>query len=245
MCYNMYVNNQTMTKRILITGATRGIGAAIAQKYKTQGHYVIGMGSQEQSTPEYLDEYSACDLSSNDALNNEQDVILYKEIDVLVNCAGINIINNFGDITLEDFQRVQQVNVVAPFRLCQMVLPHMARQGWGRIVNISSVWGKISKQGRASYSASKFALDGMTVALANEYAAQGILANSVAPGFIDTEMTQRNLGPAGIATMLANVPIGRLATVDEVAEFVYWLGSEQNTYISGQNLAIDGGFTRA
>lgn len=234
-----------MTKRILITGATRGIGAAIAQKYKTQGHYVIGMGSQEQSTPEYLDEYSACDLSSNDALTNEQDVILYKEIDVLVNCAGINIINNFGDITLEDFQRVQQVNVVAPFRLCQMVLPHMARQGWGRIVNISSVWGKISKQGRASYSASKFALDGMTVALANEYAAQGILANSVAPGFIDTEMTQRNLGPAGIATMLANVPIGRLATVDEVAEFVYWLGSEQNTYISGQNLAIDGGFTRA
>lgn len=234
-----------MTKRILITGATRGIGAAIAQKYKTQGHYVIGMGSQEQATPEYLDEYSACDLSSNDALNNEQDVILYQEIDVLVNCAGINIINNFGDITLEDFQRVQQVNVVAPFRLCQMVLPHMARQGWGRIVNISSVWGKISKQGRASYSASKFALDGMTVALANEYAAQGILANSVAPGFIDTEMTQRNLGPAGIATMLANVPIGRLATVDEVAEFVYWLGSEQNTYISGQNLAIDGGFTRA
>lgn len=234
-----------MTKRILITGATRGIGAAIAQKYKTQGHYVIGMGSQEQATPEYLDEYSACDLSSNDALTNEQDVILYKEIDVLVNCAGINIINNFGDITLEDFQRVQQVNVVAPFRLCQMVLPHMARQGWGRIVNISSVWGKISKQGRASYSASKFALDGMTVALANEYAAQGILANSVAPGFIDTEMTQRNLGPAGIAAMLANVPIGRLATVSEVADFVYWLGSEQNTYISGQNLAIDGGFTRA
>jgi NAD(P)-dependent dehydrogenase (short-subunit alcohol dehydrogenase family) len=241
----MHVNNQTMTKRILITGATRGIGAAIAQKYKAQGHYVIGMGSQEQTTPEYLDEYSACDLSSNDALNREQDVILYQEIDVLVNCAGINIIDNFGDIKLADFQRVQQVNVVAPFRLCQMVLPHMAQQGWGRIVNISSVWGKISRQGRASYSASKFALDGMTVALANEYAAQGILANSVAPGFIDTEMTQRNLGPAGIAAMLATVPIGRLATVDEVAEFVYWLGSEQNTYISGQNLAIDGGFTRA
>lgn len=234
-----------MTKRILITGATRGIGAAIARKYKEQGHYVIGMGSQEQSTPEYLDEYSACDLSDNDALNIEQDSVLYKEIDVLVNCAGINIINDFCDITLEDFQRVQQVNVTAPFRLCQMVVPHMARQGWGRIVNISSVWGKISKQGRASYSASKFALDGMTVALANEYAAHGILANSVAPGFIDTEMTQRNLGPAGIAAMLANVPIGRLATVDEVAEFVYWLGSEQNTYISGQNLAIDGGFTRA
>ena len=228
-----------MTKRILITGATRGIGAAIAQKYKSEGHYVIGMGSQPQSIPAYLDEYSACDLSNNAAS------VKHDDVDVLINCAGINIINNFCDITLEDFQRVQQVNVVAPFRLCQMVLPYMAQQGWGRIVNISSVWGKISKQGRASYSASKFALDGMTVALANEYAGQGILANSVAPGFIDTEMTQRNLGPAGIAAMLANVPIGRLATVNEVAEFVYWLGSEQNTYISGQNLAIDGGFTRA
>jgi len=228
-----------MTKRILITGATRGIGAAIAQKYKSEGHYVIGMGSKSLATPVYLDEYSVCDLSNN------VDSVQHRDVDVLINCAGINIINNFCDIALEDFQRVQQVNVVAPFRLCQMVLPHMAQQGWGRIVNISSVWGKISKQGRASYSASKFALDGMTVALANEYAGQGILANSVAPGFIDTEMTQRNLGPAGIAAMLANVPIGRLATVNEVAEFVYWLGSEQNTYISGQNLAIDGGFTRA
>ena len=234
-----------MTKRILITGATRGIGAAIAQKYKAQGHHVIGTGSQSCETPPHLDEYFGCDLSSNSVLDDEQDFLLYQEIDVLINCAGINIIDNFCDIKLEDFQRVHQVNVVAPFRLCQMVLPHMARQGWGRIVNISSVWGKISRQGRASYSASKFALDGMTVALANEYAGQGILANSVAPGFIDTEMTQRNLGPAGIAAMLANVPIGRLATVNEVAEFVYWLGSEQNTYISGQNLAIDGGFTRA
>ena len=239
MCYNIHVNNQTMTKRILITGATRGIGAAIAQKYKSEGHYVIGMGSKSLATPEYLDEYSACDLSNN------VDSVQHRDVDVLINCAGINILNNFCDIALEDFQRVQQVNVVAPFRLCQMVLPHMAQQGWGRIVNISSVWGKISRQGRASYSASKFALDGMTVALAIEYAGQGILANSVAPGFIDTEMTQRNLGPAGIAAMLANVPIGRLATVTEVAEFVYWLGSEQNTYISGQNLAIDGGFTRA
>jgi 3-oxoacyl-[acyl-carrier protein] reductase len=234
-----------MTKRILITGATRGIGAAIAQKYKAEGHYVIGTGSQFCETPEYLDEYFGCDLSSNSVLDDEQDVVLYQEVDVLINCAGINIIDNFCDIKLKDFQRVHQVNVVAPFRLCQMVLPHMAQRGWGRIVNVSSVWGKISKQGRASYSASKFALDGMTVALANEYAGQGILANSVAPGFIDTEMTQRNLGPAGIAAMLTNVPIGRLATVGEVAEFVYWLGSEQNTYISGQNLAIDGGFTRA
>jgi 3-oxoacyl-[acyl-carrier protein] reductase len=83
------------------------------------------------------------------------------------------------------------------------------------------------------------------VAAANEYASQGVLVNSVAPGFINTEMTRKNLGDAGIAAMLTSVPINRLAAPAEIAKFVYWLGSEENTYISGQNIAIDGGFTRA
>ena len=121
----------------------------------------------------------------------------------------------------------------------------MKSNNWGRIISISSVWGKKSKQGRASYSASKFGIDGLTLAMANEFAKHNILCNSVAPGFIDTDMTRKNLGPEGIAKMLLSIPAGRLATVDEVAKFIVWLGSDQNTYISGQNIAIDGGFTRA
>jgi 3-oxoacyl-[acyl-carrier protein] reductase len=121
----------------------------------------------------------------------------------------------------------------------------MNKTGWGRIVSVSSVWGKISKQGRASYSASKFGIDGLTLAMANEFANRNILCNSVAPGFIDTEMTRTNLGQEGINKILETVPINRLAGVDEVAKLIYMLGSEENTYISGQNIAIDGGFTRA
>jgi 3-oxoacyl-[acyl-carrier protein] reductase len=233
-----------MTKRILVTGCTKGIGEAIARRYKEQGHYVIGTGTGTVK-PNYIDEYIQCDFSNQEHINGACEIIANLRVDVLINNAGINIINNFCDIRPEDFLKVQQVNVYAPFRFCQSVLPHMEHQGWGRIVNVTSVWGKISKQGRASYSASKFAVDGFTVALANEYASKGILANCVAPGFINTDMTWNNLGPEGVEQILKNVPIGRLAKIDEVAKFANWLGSSENTYMSGQNIAIDGGFTRA
>lgn len=232
-------------KTVLVTGATRGIGQAVAVEFRNRGYRVIGSGSKSIPTPEYLDDYIGCDLTDNNQIDLVCTWLASIEIDVLINNAGINHINKFCDIPLTEFQTIQQVNVVAPFRFCQAVLPGMSKRNWGRIVNVSSVWGKISKTGRASYSASKFAVDGLTVALANEYASQGVLANSVSPGFIDTEMTRTNLGPAGITAMLTAVPIGRLANTEEVAKFISWLGSDENTYISGQNLAIDGGFTRA
>jgi NAD(P)-dependent dehydrogenase (short-subunit alcohol dehydrogenase family) len=232
-------------KTVLITGATRGIGRSVALEFSKNNYHVIGLGSKPRPTPDYLHEYISCDFTDNTQIDIICMQLCSMNIDVLINNAGINYINDFCSVPLNEFQAVQQVNVVAPFRLCQAVLPPMAQQQYGRIVNISSVWGKISKTGRASYSASKFAIDGITVAAANEYASQGVLVNSVAPGFINTEMTRKNLGDAGIAAMLTSVPINRLAAPAEIAKFVYWLGSEENTYISGQNIAIDGGFTRA
>ena len=121
----------------------------------------------------------------------------------------------------------------------------MLEKGWGRIVNISSIWGKHSKEFRASYSTSKFAIDGMTAAIAVEHSADGILANCVAPGFIDTEMTRTLLTTAQIDLLLSRVPARRLGNVQEVAAVVKWLGSEANTFITGQNIPVDGGFTRA
>lgn len=230
-------------KRVLVTGATRGIGQAIAQKFKSEGWSVIGSGSTERSTPDYLDGYIACDLETD--VEYLATAAANLGIDTLVNNAGINIINNFLEVKPEDFLKVQRVNVYAPLRLSQSVLPNMLENKWGRIVNISSVWGKLSKKGRASYSTSKFGIDGLTLAMANEFASQGVLCNCVAPGFIDTEMTWKNLGTAGVEKMLETVPINRLARVEEVANLVYMLGSDNNTYISGQNIAIDGGFTRA
>lgn len=166
------------------------------------------------------------------------------EPDVLVNNAGINKIAPFVDITPDDFMSIQQVNVFAPFLLCQAAIPAMVRKGWGRIVNVSSIWGKVSKEYRAAYSTSKFALDGMTLALAAEHTANGIIANCVAPGFIDTELTRQVLGEKGMQALASTVPAHRVGQVDEIARLVLWLASEENTYLAGQNIAIDGGFSR-
>lgn len=232
-----------MTNKVLITGITRGIGKAIAEKYKNNNWVVIGTGTSNQQL-NYVDEYITCNFLDNSQLNEFCDFIKNKKIDVIINNAGINKINNFIDISPNEFLDIQQVNLYAPFRICQSILPYMLEQNWGRIINISSVWGKRSKTGRASYSASKFAIDGMTISLADEYSQHGILSNCVSPGFIDTDMTRKNLGQLGIEKILSRVPANRLASSSEVANFIYWLGSKENTYITGQNISIDGGFTR-
>ncbi len=120
----------------------------------------------------------------------------------------------------------------------------MKEKKWGRIINISSIFGILSKQYRASYSSSKFAIDGMTAALAAEIAEHGVLVNTVSPGFFETELTKSILGKNGIKEMSSLVPMKRLGKPDELANLILWLSSEYNTYISGQNIIIDGGFSR-
>lgn len=232
-------------KRVFVTGATRGIGQAVARAFREQGDYVIGThtGKNEKHL-NICQEYFPVDFTDINQIKACADYVQQIKPDVLINNAGINKIAPFIDIDPEDFLRIQQVNVFAPFLLCQAVIPAMKRKNWGRIVNISSIWGKISKTHRASYSASKFALDGMTLALAAEHAADGILANCVAPGFTDTELTRQVLGENQIAEIISGVPVRRMATVEEIAKLVVWLASPDNTYLSGQNIAIDGGFSR-
>ena len=156
----------------------------------------------------------------------------------------INKIGEFANIDIDDFDRILKVNLRTPFLLCQAVIPHMKGNSWGRIVNITSIFGNVTKEYRASYSSSKFGLDGMTVALASEVSGMGILANSVGPGFIDTDLTRSVLGEKGIAEVQRQIPIKRLGQVNEIASLVSWLVSNENSYISGQNIMIDGGFTR-
>ena len=230
-------------KTVFITGATRGIGAAIAKEFQSAGAKVIGTGTHA-TTSDSFHEYLQADFADLSQISVCADYVRRIEPDVLINNAGINKNLPFVEIDPIVFQLIQQVNVFAPFSLCQAAIPSMRRKGWGRIVNISSIWSKVGKEHRASYSASKFALDGLTLSLAAEHAADGILANCVAPGFTDTELTQRMLGEEGIRKILATVPIRRMAGVHEIAKFVVWLGSSNNSYISGQNISIDGGFSR-
>lgn len=230
-------------KTVFVTGVTRGIGEAIAVAFRAAGAKVIGTGTQSNAAGAF-DEYVQADFDDVEQIRVCADFVRRIQPDVLINNAGINKNLPFIEIAPQDFQRIQQVNVFAPFSLCQAAIPGMKRKGWGRIVNISSIWGKIGKEHRASYSASKFALDGMTLALAAEHAVDGILANCVAPGFTDTELTHKMLGDEGIRQIVSTVPIRRMAGVEEIARFVVWLGSPENTYITGQNIAIDGGFSR-
>lgn len=165
------------------------------------------------------------------------------DVDILVNNAGINAVSPFGEITDEDFDALCRVNLRAPLTLSRAIVPSMRARGWGRIVNLTSIFGVVTREGRASYSTTKFGLDGMSKALAVEVARDGVLVNCVAPGFVDTELTRRVLGEDGIAAMVANVPAGRLAQPDEIAQAVLFLASPSNTFITGQNLIVDGGFT--
>jgi 3-oxoacyl-[acyl-carrier protein] reductase len=233
-----------MQRLALVTGATRGIGRAIAERLLKDGHRVIGTGTRPDGQAPEGCLYEAVDLSDPAGARAFADRVAGMGIDILVNNAGINRISPFAEIDPADFEAIQRINVTAPFLLCRAVVPHMKAKGWGRIVNISSIWGKIAKEFRGPYAASKFALDGMTVALAAEVAEFGILANCVAPGFIDTELTRRTLGEKGIAELVARVPARRLGRPEEIAAFVAWLAGPENSYISGQNIAIDGGFTR-
>ena len=163
-------------------------------------------------------------------------------IDILVNNAGENKPLPLDEIEPEDLQRILTVNVAAAFLLARYLGVRMAERGWGRIVNISSVYSLVSRERRSMYSTSKAALNGMTRALAVELGPRNVLVNAVCPGFVDTDLTRQNNTAEEIAGLCALVPLRRLATVQEVADFAYHLGSEKNTYITGQTLAIDGGF---
>lgn len=234
-----------LNKRVFVSGASRGIGAAIARAYRDEGAFVVGTQTQlNDNRNDVCNEWYITDFTDEDQILRCADYLKSRDIDILVNNAGFNANENFSSIDLEVFKKIQQVNLLAPFLLCQAAVEGMEIKGWGRIVNISSIWGKISKTGRAAYSASKFALDGLTVGLAAEYSSRGIMANCVAPGFIDTSLTRQTLEPGEINDLVSRVPIARLGDAGEIAKLVLWLSSPENTFTTGQNIAIDGGFTR-
>jgi 3-oxoacyl-[acyl-carrier protein] reductase len=228
----------------LVTGGTRGIGAAIAERLIADGAAVIVTGTREDGSGPAGSEFRVADFDDLALTERFAAEAVDLAPDILINNAGINKIALFAEIDPADFDQIQRVNVRAPFLLCRAVVPAMCQRGWGRIVNISSIWGLISRERRGAYSASKFALDGMTAALAAEVTRDGVLANSVSPGFIDTELTRTVLGEDGIAELTTQVPARRLGSPAEVAALVAWLAGPENTYVSGQNLVIDGGFSR-
>ena len=237
-------------KKILVTGGTRGIGEAIALSFEKAHGSVWITGTKESSfnlfkerNPESKVNFICADFSDDSSL---EDVIRKTSdlgFDVLVNNAGINKIDKLRDISIEDFDNVQKVNLRAPFTLIKTLSTSMAHKKWGRIVNISSIFGLVTKEKRTSYSVSKNAINGLTKSAALDLAGEGILVNSVSPGFIDTELTRNVLGEEGIREMVKLVPLGRLGSPESISSAVLFLCSEENQFLTGQNIVVDGGFT--
>lgn len=204
----------------LVTGGSRGIGKAIVDVFVSNGHSV------------YSPTRTELDLTQPVNLTN-------REFDIVINCAGINPIKFLDSISSDE---VMRVNYYSPLEIIQQCIPYMVNKQYGRIVNIGSVWIDTAKQGRLAYSASKNALHALTKAITAEYGHWNILANTVSPGFIETDLTFKNNTPEDILKMIHNIPVSRLGKPEEVAKLVYQLTID-NDYISGQNIRIDGGFS--
>lgn len=220
-------------RTVLITGGARGIGAAIAQRFGQQHDLYRVLTPTRQEL----------DLSDNDSIQQYFAQHPGLQVDILINNAGINEIHNIDEITDQELEQTMQINLIAPIKITRALVPHMKKNHFGRIVNIGSIWAVVSKPGRCVYSATKNGIHGVTNTLAVELAPYNILVNTVCPGFTMTELTKKNNTDEQIRQISANIPLGRMAEPREIAEVVYFLASEQNTYLTGQKIAVDGGFT--
>ncbi len=215
-------------KNILITGASSGIGKSIAKILEKKGFNCI--------TPNR----SELDISSLDSIEAYFS-LLDENIDGLVNNAAINITHHISEINNTDTEKMINTNLIAPLRIIQLVVSGMKKKG-GKIVNISSIWGVRSKEFRTLYSMTKFGINGMTKSLSRELAHSNILVNSIAPGYVNTEMTNRNVSQDEQDKIKRSIPLGRFAESSEIAHLVAFLLSDDNTYITGQTIVIDGGY---
>ncbi len=241
-------------KTALVTGATRGVGKAIADTLWASGADVYLTGTKQEEI-DRLNEivntqgierkhYLCVDLSNEFSLKRFLlELSEIERIDICVNNAGINIVRDFCEVPFDEFLKVQQINVFGPRQILNIVVPKMKAKHYGRIVNIASIWSVINRPGRSSYGISKNAIHGLTKALSIELAADNIMVNSVSPGFTMTELTKNTNTPEQLVELGNKVAARRLADPQEQANVVAFLCSEQNSYMTGQNLIVDGGYT--
>ena len=234
-------------KVVLITGASRGIGAATARRFAAGGYQVVINYNHSRSQAEALAEEIGgwavqADVSNPVQVEKMVDNVLDKfcQLDILICNAGIAQQKLFGDLTDEDWRHMFAVNVDGAFYTIRAALPHFIHRKAGRIVTVSSMWGQIGGSCEVAYSASKAAILGLTRALAKELGPSGITVNCVAPGVIATEMNA-NLDDAAMAALAEETPRGVIGRPEDVAEAIWYLASDAAGFVTGQVLAPNGG----
>jgi 3-oxoacyl-[acyl-carrier protein] reductase len=240
----------------IITGASRGIGAKIAKEFaKNNYNVVINYNNSFEQAQKICEEIKKinpnsktlaikADVSKIDDSTKlvEETIAVFGKIDVLVNNAGITIDKLFLRMTLEDFNKVMQVNVNSVFNMTKACYKMLSKSGKGRIINLSSIVGLHGNIGQANYSASKAAIIGFTKTIAREFAAKNITVNAIAPGFIQSDMTDQ-LSETIKEEILKTIPLKRFGQADDIASLALFLADEKNSFITGQTFVIDGGMT--
>ncbi len=236
----------------LVTGSGRGIGRAIALKLAEAGaKVVVNDVGQVEPSENVVEEIRAmgreslavmADVSAATEVAGMVEIVIstYGKLDILVNNAGITRDQLLLRLTEADWDKVLEVNLKSVFLCSRAVLRHMIKQRWGRIISISSIVGIVGNPGQANYASAKAGVIGFTRTIAREVASRGITVNAIAPGFIDTGMTQ-GLGEKQRYELMGRIPVGFLGTPDDVAGAVAFFASEEARYITGQVLNMDGG----
>lgn len=239
-------------KSVLVTGGSRGIGKEVAIKYAENGYDVIVNYISDKTDVEALKKefyekgieslIVKADVSKQEDVESlvKQAIEKFEKIDVLVNNAGITRDNLLMRMSEEEFNKVVDINLKGTFLVTKAVSKYMMKRRQGSIVNLSSVVGVAGNAGQCNYSASKAGIIGFTKSIAKELASRNIRANAVAPGFIETDMTSV-LSDTVKENINNQIPLKRMGTAKEVAELIYFLGSEKGEYITGQVINIDGG----
>ena len=237
-----------MNKVVLITGASRGIGRDIAEKLAQKGYQVIAnYNRSEEKAKELKSKYAnidiyKADVSKREEVHNMIKSILekYKKIDVLVNNAGISLTGLFTDVTDEEWNKIINNDLYSVFCTTQEVLTNMIMRKEGCIINISSIWGIVGSSCESIYSVAKAGVDGMTKSLAKELGPSGIQVNSIAPGFIKTEMNA-GYNKKELEEIKDEIPLQKLGECEDIARCIKWLIEDK--YVTGQIIAINGGWS--
>ena len=240
--------SELKNKNALITGASGGIGSAIAHKLHAAGAKVALSGTRQEPLESLANDLGErayilpCNLNDMAAVEAlpKQAIDALGSLDILVNNAGITRDNLFMRMSDEEWQSVINVNLTATMKLCKGALRGMMKSRWGRIINISSVVGATGNPGQGNYAASKAGMVGMSKSLAYEVASRGITVNVVAPGFIATAMTDK-LADDRKEAILAQIPAGRMGAAEDIASAVGYLASDGAGYVTGSTLHVNGG----